>query len=612
MTSTVPSVSPADEHVASALDALVQRGPLSVAFQPIVDLERCELVGYEVLGRCAPVAGPLAAAAARPDLLLNVAERHGRLLSLDRRWRELAMQAITACGDRGSLFFLNVDPRIVDDPSYTSGFTLALVERHGLAPERFVLELTEVASRDPAAIERVLAHYARQGFRVALDDLGAGQQSLLTLLRVQPQIVKLDRELVRRADVDASRAHLLGALAEFARRAGILLVGEGIETRGELDAVCRAGAAYGQGFLLGRPAPRPEPLGAEARELLRATIRSAAPRASMAYGVRDPSLPLLELVGGLRDAESLETMLQQVTDTAASVLGVSRMSLRLLDAERARLLVAARTGTPVHGRSGADFAVGEGFAGWVVQHRAPLRVDHAESDPRFVRKPGMLAPIGSFLGTPLLDDEGCIGVLATTQPSRGGFSALDERWLRVVAGAAAPYLAVARLKRLAVTDPLTSALNRRALEDLFEDREEIVVEPKSVLAIDIDRFKVVNDRLGHAAGDEVLRTVVRIMARVIRQRDRLVRLGGEEFLIVLPGASLHAARITAERVREAVGCAELVPGAQVTLSIGVAERARGEAREALLGRADEALYHAKRLGRDRVIAHDGPLLPLLP
>ncbi len=451
---TFPVIAPSgpEPDVLAALDELVAGGPLSVAYQPIVDLQRGEPLGYEVLGRCGPLEGPLAAAARGPATLLALAQRHGRLLGLDRRWREIAIEAIAAMPNRESVFFLNVDPRVVEDPGFVPGFTLALVERHGLSPQRFVLELTEVASRDPEAVELVLEHYGRQGFRVALDNLGAGQQSLVTLLRLQPHIVKLDRELVRDVDVDAARAHLLGALAEFARRAGILLVAEGIETPGELHAVVSAGVACGQGYLLGRPAPRPEPLSREARETLRAEIQRASPRSAHSYGTRDPSLPLVSLIDGLRTAGSLAAMLQHVTDSAAALLGVPRVSLRLLDEDRARLLVAARTGTALHTGGGADLIVGEGFAGWVALHRAPLRIDDAEADPRFVPKPGKLVNLRSFLGVPVLDQHGCIGVLATTSTSPHAFSILDERWLRLVAGAAAPYLEAARRTRAEPAD----------------------------------------------------------------------------------------------------------------------------------------------------------------
>lgn len=628
-TVTLPT---SDEALRAALDALVTHGPLTVAYQPIVDLQTGEPAGYEVLGRCAPLEGwahvspplpgsatppapdgrsasappaALVEAARGPATLLDLAHRHGRLLGLDRRWRELGIAGIAAQGDDRGSFFLNVDPRVAEDPAFRPGFTMALVERYGLRPQRFVLELTEVASQDPAAIERVLEHYGRQGFRVALDDLGAGQQSLVTLLRLQPHIVKLDRELVRDVDVDAARAHLLGALAEFARRAGIGLVAEGIETRGELAAIVAAGVTWGQGYLLGRPAPLPEPLSLEVRETLRVELRRSAPRVAPSYGTRDPSLPLVTLVDRLRAPASLETKLQHVTDGASALLGVSRVTLRLLDESRTRLLVAARTGAALHDRGGADFAVGEGFAGWVALHRAPLRVDDAQADPRFVAKPGMRAMIRSFLGVPLLDDEGCIGVLATTSPTPQAFSVVDERWLRLVAGATAPYIDVARLERLAVTDPLTSALNRRALDGLLPSEGGRDDGPTSVAILDLDGFKRINDRCGHSAGDEVLRSVVQTMGRVLRRDDRIVRLGGEEFLVVLPGVTLASARSVAERIRETIAAAPLLPGVPVTVSIGVAERACGEPRDALLRRADQALYRAKVAGKNRVITDDG-------
>lgn len=587
--------------VAEALDTLVVHGPLSVAFQPIVDLQSGDLVGYEILGRAGPVSGPLADVARSPAALLDTAHRHGRLVRLDRRWREIAIEAIARHAEPRHVFFLNVDPRTADDPSAGSGFTMALIDRHGLSPDRFVLELTEAPSRDPAAIERVLEHYAAQGFRVALDDLGAGQQTLAALLRLRPHIVKLDRELVRGVDRDAARANLLGALAEFARREGVRLVAEGIETEGELRAACEAGVALGQGFLLGRPAPGPLPIAEEAQAILDAAVRHG-PRAAGGHApTRDPSAVLLRLVEDLRSEGPLEAKLDHVTRAAAALLGVERVSLRVLDAARTRLLVAARAGAALHSAEGAEFVVGEGLAGWVVEHAAPLRVEHAERDPRFAPKPGLTAPLGSFLGAPLLGVEGCIGVLATSSPHPRAFSPEHERWLRVVADLAAPHLDVARLHRLARTDPLTMALNRRALDDLLPS-DGGSAGALSVLVCDIDDFKHLNDRLGHAAGDDLLCAVVRALGTIVRRGDRTVRLGGDEFLLALPGAGLSHALLVAERVREAVTSADIHPATSITISVGVAERRAGEGRDAFLARADEALYRAKRLGKNRVVA----------
>lgn len=600
-----------NEEVREAFDALLASGSLAVAFQPIVDLAAGEIAAYEVLGRVSPISGPLAIAARSPATLLDVAHAHGRLLALDRRWREIAMAAIAAHDDARHRFFINVDPRTADDAHAKPGFTLALVHRYGLDPARFVLELTEAPSRDPRGIERVLEHYAEQGFHVALDDLGSGRASLASLLRLRPHVVKLDRDVVRGIEADPVRGQLLGAVAELARRSGVAVVAEGIETEAQLEAVAAAGVTLGQGFLLGRPAPRPRDLSGDARaHLLRIRrVGSASSVVAMPRAMNDPSAHLVRLATSLRADSSLEAKLDHVTRAASALLGVDRVSLRLLDAQRAHLLVAARTGDALHGTAGATLVVGEGLAGWVAQHAEPLSVDHAERDPRFVAKPDRAAKMGAFLGVPLLGIEGCIGVLAASSPEPRAFGAEHRRWLQVVADIAAPYLDVARLQRLAWTDPLTLALNRRALQDLLPDAAA-AGSAMSVLMCDLDDFKHVNDRLGHGAGDDVLRAVVRTMSSIVRRGDRTVRLGGEEFLLALPGVELAQALRIAERLREAVATPEVFAGGVITVSIGVAERRPGERRDSLLQRADVALYRAKALGKNRVVADDSPAMEM--
>ena len=162
-------------------------------------------------------------------------------------------------------------------------------------------------------------------------------------------------------------------------------------------------------------------------------------------------------------------------------------------------------------------------------------------------------------------------------------------------------------RRAASVDVLTEVLNLRGLKQavpaaLREARAS--GGTLSVLAIDLDHFKRVNDRFGHPAGDRVLREIAHGCAQTLRDGDLLGRSGGEEFLAVLPGAGLVAAHEVAERVRQHAAKQEfnwLGPGERVTLSIGVAElEAHDRDMAALVARADAALYRAKALGRDRV------------
>jgi diguanylate cyclase (GGDEF)-like protein len=164
----------------------------------------------------------------------------------------------------------------------------------------------------------------------------------------------------------------------------------------------------------------------------------------------------------------------------------------------------------------------------------------------------------------------------------------------------------------AILDPLTGLLNRKALMDRFAEVAEQAALSGSwvaLIACDLDRFKAINDEHGHERGDAVLRDAAYVIRRNLRSFELVYRMGGEEFLIVLPGATLEDARPLAERARLAIE--EARPGGlPVTVSMGVAAAEGADVVfEPLFRRADEALYRAKREGRDRVVAFgDEPAL----
>jgi diguanylate cyclase (GGDEF)-like protein len=165
----------------------------------------------------------------------------------------------------------------------------------------------------------------------------------------------------------------------------------------------------------------------------------------------------------------------------------------------------------------------------------------------------------------------------------------------------------------AVIDQLTGMLNRHALDSRVRELTEqagITGEPIGVIVADVDRFKVVNDSFGHAVGDVVLKEVAYLLRKQLRAFDLAYRLGGEEFLVLLPGGELHSAAELAECLREAIASGPLGPGVPVTISLGVCASVRGEPFDypSVFARADEALYEAKHSGRDRVCVADEALL----
>jgi len=224
-------------------------------------------------------------------------------------------------------------------------------------------------------------------------------------------------------------------------------------------------------------------------------------------------------------------------------------------------------------------------------------------------------PLGTA-GTRVFAIEPVAAIDARTAPYRRRLLFLAALTLAVVAGLALrlarPLLRLfgeaSRLRRQARTDALTGLLNRRAFDDRLGREIETAASlgyEVTLVMCDLDRFKQINDTFGHPAGDEVLRTVGRIVGESVRERDIAARYGGEEIVLVLPGTALLGGRRLSERIRRSLEEANIEsPDGQtinVTASFGAASFPTHTSAERLLAAADQALYEAKRAGRNRVI-----------
>ena len=176
----------------------------------------------------------------------------------------------------------------------------------------------------------------------------------------------------------------------------------------------------------------------------------------------------------------------------------------------------------------------------------------------------------------------------------------------VIAGGLTIAMLVQRLRTLerqAVTDPLTGAFNRRHLDVCLRtaiERRARFGESACLVLFDVDRFKDINDRFGHTAGDAVLKALVLLARQRTRTLDLLFRTGGEEFALLLSGTRLNAALAAAEQLRAFVAASRLIDGHVFSISLGVSELRDGQSSLEWLGDADRALYYAKRAGRNRV------------
>ena len=220
----------------------------------------------------------------------------------------------------------------------------------------------------------------------------------------------------------------------------------------------------------------------------------------------------------------------------------------------------------------------------------------------------------SYLLVPLSGRTRPIGVIALTDREDG--QAFDDRDLAEARILAAPAsLALARedvqqslneLQRVAAIDAVTGLFNRRHFEARLQGEVQRVhrqQQPLSLLMVDIDDFKRINDTFGHLEGDQTLRTVAELLRGGVRIFDVCARYGGEEFAILMPGASLETAAQVAERIRRRVQHRFRHEPVGVTISVGVARLAPGETGEDLIGAADRRLGLAKRSGKNAVEAH---------
>ncbi len=315
---------------------------------------------------------------------------------------------------------------------------------------------------------------------------------------------------------------------------------------------------------------------------------------------------LLQLTAQLTDDRPLEEFLRAVTDASLELLSADHASIRLLDTARTALLSGARSGSGEEDRP-MSFRRGEGVLGWVVEHGEPARIDDVEHDSRWVRGERQGFRVGSIIAEPLWSSGEVIGVLSVTSPERAAFGDEDQLLTRLLANCSAPPIERARLRRLAMFDDVTMAFNHRYLGPRLVEEMERASRTDgevSLLYMDLDHFKSVNDKHGHASGDVVLRMFADRVRRVVRRIDVLVRRGGEEFVLIMPATGATQAHATGNRIQQTLHADPFeVDGVRIrqTVSIGVATWDKRETPEQLERRADEAMYEAKRLGRNRVV-----------
>lgn len=481
------------------LRRLIEFKLLTPVFQPIIAVENSRIIGYEALIR-----GPEDSPLHKPDALFAVALESRLLATLEFACREVSCERFAALELPGKLF-LNMSPISFTDSQYRDGVTREILQRVGLSAERLVFELTESQPLDELDLLRAASdHFRRQGFAVALDDLGAGYAGLRVWSELCPDYVKIDRHFISGVDKDPVKREFVRAMLDIAHRMGHKAIAEGIETQAEFTTLVTMGVEYAQGYFIAHP----------------------------------QALPITDLpahITGFKN-NSVRPYQDHFTRTAREIVVDSVQVTPTINAEEVVKMF----------RSDVRLACVP-----VVDGSTPLgMVSRAEIlnifSRRFAHELHAQKPIRDFISplsiiVDINTDLKAVGQLISEDPQQN----LSVDFIIVDNNA---YLGVGKVRDLlrAITEeklriarysnPLTQLPGN---VPLYECIDHLLLQKKEfvVAYCDLNHFKPFNDAFGYRAGDEAILHLSQILCDCVDiNKDFVGHVGGDDFILVLGSA----------------------------------------------------------------------------
>ncbi len=320
---------------------------------------------------------------------------------------------------------------------------------------------------------------------------------------------------------------------------------------------------------------------------------------------------LFEVSRMIQTTLSKDEVLEKLLDLIQQAIPYQNATAFLWSERHSHLVPAAQRGHQVDLIHGVRFDHGLGFSGWVAKQKRPMLLSELHCGRRSDD-----SVIGSFMSVPLVVQGELIGVLNVSHPRPKTFHEDHLRLLTLIGGQAAAtiqrLLLYEEMRRLAITDDLTNLCNRRHFLERLQselDRARRYAVPFSLMFLDIDNFKELNDSFGHQVGDRVLAELGAILKHWARSSDLVARYGGEEFVVLLPMTEKPRALLAAERLRTRIQRHTFYRRKKLTVSAGVAGFPMdGDTVDRLLGCVDEALYMAKKTGRNRTCSFGEPMV----
>jgi len=488
---------------------LIGEGLFHPVFQPIVDIQRAQIAGFEALTRPHAESGFTDA-----GKLFDAAEHTGTIWPLEQVTRRAAFGA-AANWQPDILLFMNCSPSVFADERFADEFQSSVQRTPGLTPGRVVLEITERTEQGHfEGLARQVRLLRERGFQIAIDDVGAGTSGLNRIMRLRPNWLKLDRDLIESIDKDRVKQNLIRFLVHFARLSGVQIIAEGVERSEELAILMDLGIVHAQGYYLGRPGSRDQMLSGEVVEWMRkrwTEVQSC--RLSRPAGQRISRLirPAKIVDGGC-----------PVADVASILHGD-----------------AALTGVVVV--EGAR-CVGWADKDWVIERT------HSEHAGYPI---AAILPAGSTLIAPDDSITDAVDQLGSRDPRNASHPliAFDAGHVHGIVTVSDVLSTVAEMTRnpLVRTAPITGMPGRVRADEyldaqISQSRTAYPARPSDAAVIDIRHFSDYNGAYGYELGDQLLQELSNaIRAELMQpgQRAFVAHLSDDHFLVTAPAGTLQ-------------------------------------------------------------------------
>ncbi len=504
---STPSNAPVNVVVVPALattqlEEVIAERKLSALFQPIITMKNGEFLGFEGLIR-----GPADSPLHSPLNLFGAAEQHGLSLEVEMLARQIVLESFARQKLPGNLF-LNISPETLNHPSFRNGQTLEFMRELKIDPAQVVIEITEnQPTYDFEGMRSALLHYRAMGFKIAIDDLGAGFSSLRLWSELRPDFIKIDMHFIQGVDQDPIKLQFLKSIQQIAESCGTRVIAEGIETSGELRVVKDIGIELGQGYFIARPSYTPPLLASsETGSIIGSSNISVFPTEGMNRRTHMTAQKLLSYVEPEQPESPNDQILERFTGNPSL-----------------RIIPVVKNGIPKGLINRYQFL--DRFAKPFQRElmgRKPCS-NFMQTEPLLVEKTMPIEELSHFMAE------------ADSRHFADGFIITDNgRYIGVASGQdLLRELTQMQLEAARYANPLTLLPGNVPIN---EHIERLLQANTSFIACycDLDNFKPFNDCYSYRKGDEMIQLTGRLLGWACdHKQDFIGHIGGDDFILLM-------------------------------------------------------------------------------